>query len=91
MRRDKEKDFRDNDGDSAKERLFESSYETVEDYARAFDRLQIRAEQHGIASTVVLSVHDPLTGYSGMKRGSRGGYYQNLGAMDAALTEMRQD
>lgn len=81
------KDFRDDDGDAAKERLFESVEDSVQGYADLINRIQKRAMAHGISSVVVLSTYDPLTGYSTYQLTQAGNVYQNQGAMRTALTQ----
>lgn len=83
----KEKHFRDGDGDSDRDRLFESVEGSLDNYLALFKRLQERARQHGISTVVVVSTSDPLTGFSTYRIGTMGNWLQNSGAVRAALRD----
>lgn len=80
----KEKHFRDDDGDSAKDRLFEDVTDSLEGYLKLFERLQDRAKRHGICTVLIISAHDPLTDYASHRTQAKGNWIQNSGAFHEA-------
>lgn len=83
----KQKDFRDDDGDSVRDRLFDELAEAADGYMALFGRLAERAQKHGFSTFLVLSFEDPLTGYTAQRSMTQGNYYQNIGAATAALNQ----
>lgn len=88
--RTREHSYRGDDSDSQKERLFEDVEHDLDGYLALFKRLQERAHRHGIASVVVLSTFDPMTGFAAMRSESQGNHYQNVGATRSALATLEQ-
>ena len=87
----KQKDFRDDDGESVSERLFEETVTSADGYIALFERLADRAHKHGFSVVVTLSWHDPLSQYAASRVLWKGNYYQNLGAMRANLVRKENE
>ena len=91
MSKTKDKDFRDGDGEDVSEALFETTVDHADAYLNRFERLQDRAYRHGYSTMLIISWHDPLSGYSASRSISKGNHYQNMGAARRVLTQKENE
>lgn len=89
--RTKQKDFRDDDSSSACETLWDQTEVQRDSYYGLFQKLVDRAEKHGFQCVVVLSYHDPMSNYSAKRMIRTGNYFQNCGAVRAALVDLEHE